>query len=1076
MQLILAALLAILIASGLLYSQFRKRKHWLSYYIDLAKAESRMDSGLIRWRFRLSDTRRRFLEHLASSKSLFSILVAVALLHIILYLIGDLSGLRWFDKDRIQDFVSILWQVQAGVLGITFVVVVFLLQSILTQQQREEGLFQLYVRESYILPIAFLGIVTIGSIGILFGLTINPVLHDGQLSLLVALNVSLFFFNLLLIAQLYWRTFQFLSPSYLDRAITEVVRARVQESVEEEITRRLGWIILQRKAQELGIEFMPEFAPAQAGVIPIRMTIDHDALVVKDVDLKRLEKFVERVRENKGKRRNVTPYAWLAKGYGSTISFFHDEMGYVLATDYSEDLTSLLKSCLKTKKYVPADPLGESLNYLKGRISWSIQSRQPAELEKLLNIYVQAIQDFLDAMRQYNITFTSTMARQALGFEWQPVSRIEKDLYDVLELVMRTDDRELIGHVIYLPVKMLRLAVTYGDHLIFQRFGNFFPNIYLHACRTLEGHLSKEYVLDRSWRYLDEFCRLYLEPQAGGAHAEAEEIVNLSEYVKDIIIVFNRLLKRAIDFEDLQAYRNFGDVLDSLFEHTLRRTDYEADRMQIQMQIENWEGTEDGRRTLQQRLKCLERASKAFDEIALNKSEVWFGIGGWLINLYRAGQISADRFQEFFSKASGHFTNLSHLAKVFAAVRQEDFRGDRFSWDWWDMEGRERRAGRTEVVAINTDTWLTWFYVIRGLALTPQVIDPTGTPIPPREGMDHLVAAVQDVCSEVQDNLSKWKNVLPAVGLEDRVENFINLHQRAAAEQKRIEEDRLIAKEISEEKWEEFKQIFLKNWERMAVLRRIIEQYGNFADKTNEPAPARIKRFGLSIRDHKGAFVEDEGIFIGWGSEHARAIARREDKLILSVLANQIAIRSEASDAAHLVNRIDEALRHLRDGGYAPNVILIGSWRLIKALINSKNFVPRWHQECPQVDIQGYEGSYDSIPVFLVVESEDDQCYVLDLSRVGSLTQYQVEEAPGQVFWFDIQPIDDDKALALIRSQPELRRDKSTGQFRSTEQVVRELKQQVWLQIWERLDFEVSDGKAGAIITARLSGNGAGES
>lgn len=1053
------ALMAVVAVIAVLV-RFRRRENYLSYQIALAKIALRNESRANVWKLRMREIRSGLEAHLTSFWGFPSLAAAAILLNLVAVGAGTFVDWQWFDEKQIHDFLAVLWTVLATILPITFVVVVFLIQTILSARRSEEGLFRILIRESRILPIAFFGLDTILSIGAVYGLTINPVVHQGPLTLLVTLNLLLFAFNLFLIGFLYWRTFEFLAPSYVDRIITDNIRSRVSESVEKEITKRLGLIILGREAQRLGIDLVPTLPYPAGNLVAVEWPIGDKVLVVQDINLQQLTRAADRF--NSGHNTSAPQdRILLTKGFGAVLSRSSPQIAYVPQTRFSPELADLLRSCFTCNTRSATDPLKEGLSHLKAIIGQAIQSREAPELQKLINVYVNAIESFLEEMHRYRVAYGAGAAQQTSSLDWAPIFQIERDLIDILRRALATDDWEMISPVIYVPILILRVSLAHGDHFIFNVFRKFPIAIYSFGYEILQGRSNRGLVLNRSWEYINEFCRHELEARASNPDITPDEYANVLAYVKALILTLNLLLKNAIDLGDLEHFRNFGDLLDALFADVLGQRNHAAQIAIRRRELENVGGNNDQRRIREQERPTLHIAYDAARDIATEKSMLWFGIGGWLVNPHRR-QPSNETIQPFLDKVFRHFNDVPSLATTFAAIKQDRYAGIRFEWDHWDWQSRERPAGQLEAEWIRTDSWLAWFYVIRGLTLSPTTIPDTGTPIPPRQGLELEISQVEQICTEILNDRARWEGILSFAELEQRRDSFIAWHRRAVAEQSRIHEDRLIAEEISAPRWEQFKEGFLRAWSDFATLRNLIQRYGNFVDRTRQPVAQNVSPMGYDGLFPKAMFVEEDVVFPTLVN-FVMNIVNDEDSRVLPTLDSRLAVQEES--LPRLSTILDASIEGLAQRGYTANVILVGDWGHIEALLPSQNFAPGWAAGTPRIDIQGYYGLYNGIPVFLLPRSDARHCYVLDLQRVGWLIQHQMEQAPGNTFWLDIQLIDTVTADALLTGSTELWIDQSSGARLTRDEAVRRLRQQVRLKMLERLSFEVSDPAAGMLIS-----------
>jgi hypothetical protein len=1042
------------------------RSHMLSGEIEDAMRGLRGESGGVRRRLWLQRAAYAVADYMASHRSVLPVVVALAFADLAAYVAGIRGAPTWIDVTAVRGFVFALWEVTAALLGITLVVVVFLVQSMLTQEQREEGLFRLYVRHSYILPITFLGIGLVANMGLVAGmLLLGTVSQPGPLQALAATNLLVFVGLLVAIAWLYWRTVEFLSPRFLRGAIRRVVCDGVVVGTREEIARKLGLNLLRETCEELGMAYLHESGPSGGLVVPVTMPVGQSALSVDDLDLNRLRRFATAVKARQPAHQRGRPTAWLVKGYHSVISPFFDEIGYLPVEDYSDEAASLLVGCLKTTDYREEDVLRDSLDYLKSQALRAIRSGHDDQLKEFLGTYVSAIEAWLATMRAYGIRYDPGMAQSSLYFEWESLPRIRRHLSELLISATNLGSIELVGNIAYLPVKLMRVAVSYGDHLVFQRFVDAFPEMYARAVRLPEDHACRDRLIDRAATFPVEFSRLHLEAQLVPPRGSPEEVVKASQYAIQLMIAFNSLLKSAIDWQDIHAYGRFGDALDSLFERVLRerRFDTELKLMELEQGEQRMEDSRSESRP--DGIGDLEAVHRALDLVQVTRSEVWFGLAGWLLRRFRSGKIAEDCFRDMYPKAAGHFGSLGDLADIYQVVLGEDSRGDRFSWDWWEMEGSHAETIAMRFSYWTTDDWLMWFYVVRGLELTPETIGASGTPIKPALATQPRIEVLQKLCERIQNSADLCAELLPGEGLEERVKRFLTLHFRALELRLRAEEDRIIAGEISSEAFEQFRAQLIDQWQKRAVLKAVIADYGLQLNRTDEQAPigARWTTYVDSVP--KEIFYERQVSLRSYAEAVAGQLAAGEHRELVKEFREHLEAAAHVSSGSDLSIALGSAVDRLVSCGYSPNVILACGGRALYILEESDRFVASWRLESPKVGIQDYIGCHDNIPVFILRGAAQECCAALDLHRLGTLTQYRADAIPGEMLSVEVQAVDDEAASALVRRDLGWRRDKGTGRFITAEAAVRRLRKLARVQIWERWTFDIADAGAGELIT-----------
>jgi hypothetical protein len=129
--------------------------------------------------------------------AVWTISLVILVIEFLFLWVGDVLGFSPVNFQEPGEFVATLWQVQASILGVIFVVAVFLFQALVSQERVEgESLLWQYVRESRILPIAAFGLSSIASAGITDAANDFSWFEPSGISFALLWNIILFAGNL----------------------------------------------------------------------------------------------------------------------------------------------------------------------------------------------------------------------------------------------------------------------------------------------------------------------------------------------------------------------------------------------------------------------------------------------------------------------------------------------------------------------------------------------------------------------------------------------------------------------------------------------------------------------------------------------------------------------------------------------------------------------------------------------------------------------------------------------------------------------------------------------------------------
>ena len=1031
----------------------------LSSIARLLKSEAHEDGNL-----RITSRVRKWIyRNLSSGLRAFLIVFgSVLALNLMARYLGiPVSGELVTAKDR-GDFVATLWQIQASVLGITFVVIIFLFQSLSNREEVGESLFRFYVRRSYILPIAFLGLSLILSLGVLDILISRGTLPSEKATALLALNSVLFASSIVLTAFLYWRAFEFLSPRYVDEAIGELIRDSVRANANKVIEEGIGRAAFQRIAEKLGIQPKSTFGVRKRSDIRlVDYPVDQGVLRVADVNLSKFRRLAIRAKDG---RDESTSLVFLATDWGSRLTPLNSTIGYLHEDVYSESFSKQLRKCFIVKPEDPETPLDENFGYLKSQALRAIRNGRERTFERLLDKYVEAIRTFSETLRPYKQDYTDLATKHSLFFEWPVLRYLNNDFYALLDEAAKSGDKQLVEVAVGFSREIILLSLEVGDPGIADRIAGFIPTFYRKALDLPSDSETREYLLDHAWKQPNTIGKYYLIPRLTDPHS-FEKDVELARQILEICLkTFNKLMKQAISAEDFSSFVDFADALDGMLKRRMQLAEVKDERFHLELEIERAEAEQkEIGEAKTERLSKLRTIEAAYDFLETEKSILWFGIGAWLLRMLRNGEIEEDAFWDFLGRAQSYFNTFEELETVYSRIENDEGWGRILNWDSWNIDPDEWKAGHAISSSwASSDSWLGWFYVVLGL----KFCSPTTEPLGPRSSLKSRLGTISGMLDLLEKKEADWIESLRIRDLNEKIVRFRELHQQAVTAQQEMEKAALREKDYSEKKWGEYRDKFLERWEN-SDLRRLLQAYGMVIDKTEEPAPEGLRSLQINTFYPKEAFIEDSSVhYVEFGESHADAFIRSEREQMIEVIDKSLPskVATEPEEVAH---SLEEAIGGLQEEGYNSLVILTNARIPHRYLRSHDGFVGHGYRKGPEKEIRSFKGYFEEVPLFYMpIEQENVVFYMLDLSDIGSLVQYQIEETSGEVFDFQIEVIDQSKAEDIYKDRLDLRRNES-GRFRPKEDVINELREKVILKIRERPHFEVSDPDAGVRIEIR---------
>lgn len=576
--------------------------------------------------------------------------------------------------DDFKSFFLVLWQVQASILGITFVIIMFLITNLIakieTTYEKVSGrIIREFLNASKIyvvLPFCLCSIVYIG---------ITILLQDTRQTYQ---NLTLFLLNIVSIFYLFSAAFNFFRPRFLEKLRLMHLNDEIIKSIDAEIDRRLSRNILMRQDENF-VRYAPLGVSDKSSLIAVRNQTTKQR-VIRDINLSKILAY--------SKLGLIT----VVKSIGSTLSKDNGVLCYV-PIGTNPYVIETIRDCFLLEEVGEEVDLPDALDGVQEETREAIRTGNVTKLERVLDVYLSLLERFLEQTSAYGIHYDSKTARSELSFEWRQIFRITINFEQAVDYAFKQGDLETIIRTMYFPIRVANLAVRYSDHFLFQRFTSIFPFIYFLGSKAVDPRIA-DFAIERSWRHLAEMS-LHIRRLLGDA-TELEKIDNLKDYLIEILLTFNSLFKTAFDNKDFESFKKFGFAFDDILKY------FEPRLVEVKEEVEE------------------------------TKKRIWFGLGAWSIRLYRKQELTQDQFLAFFSEISTRFDNLEKLSSIFGLLTP--FGDIEFGWDFWVIaEKRER-----EVFGIDIQEWMQWFYCIQGIRLTPTSIGEGTPILPSRLIVDRL--------------------------------------------------------------------------------------------------------------------------------------------------------------------------------------------------------------------------------------------------------------------------------------------------------------------------------------------------
>jgi len=174
----------------------------------------------------------------------------------------------------------------------------------------------------------------------------------------------------------------------------------------------------------------------------------------------------------------------------------------------------------------------EDLLINRDLVSIAISSGQVENVESSLNLYLETIEAFLDALKQLGHRFTAELAeREGEWFnKWDIFDTVHQQYVSLLKEALKSNQAEIINEFVGFPSQVMIKAFHHKDHLIFRRFANLYPLIYSLTRRHIADREAGNQIVDRCGRLLIQFSHIWLEAPLSKHERTEDEIKELVAY------------------------------------------------------------------------------------------------------------------------------------------------------------------------------------------------------------------------------------------------------------------------------------------------------------------------------------------------------------------------------------------------------------------------------------------------------------------------------------------------------------------------------------------------------------------
>jgi len=973
----------------------------------------------------------------------------------------------WENPKAFQATLVAAWQVLASLIGIAFVIIIFLTQYVVDRKFERRAL-PLFASRTWMVFAVLMGLLTILSMGInvlLFDMITNADNPGGIIPTFVMsitlYNLILFAINIFLTVRLYIITYKLLSPDSFKVEFRKYLQKLVNDGVHEELRNRIANKLVMEQSNQEGIDL--SYFDNYPSKIPVVISgLSKTINEVVDINLELLHISAKNVRKTLGNQEKQV-VIFLGE-LGRRLSIDRPHIAYVSSGFSSTQITYPLQ---KSVRLVPISDRHRSdlrNEFLLNRdmIASAIRNGNSNEVEDQLDNYLETLRSFLNSLDAVGLSYNFEMAQKELSIfsDWPFVSSILKQYYYLLDLAFKSDNSQIIHLFTEFPLQVMALGFQEKDHLLFRRFSNLYTAIYVRANRYLEDQELIRFVKDRCWRLLIEFDQFQIASSIEKMDQSIGDFETLTDFSIQILLVLNRLLKSSIDHQDWEQYRFCASAMRHIYKNVDGK--FTSDNLKIlDMQREHYQGQEISESFQQEYQRAYEivRQKNRLENI---RRVLMVGNGAWLIHLFETERLTSTDFFDNLSSVDVEFLSAELLYDVFCNHISVDKTYHLTDWTSWELEEIPESPGEPTFSALAFDTWLARYYTIRMIALMPTNKDMAPPELKPNINSKGTLDAITNQLIHLDDT-PLWQDYLHINKSTYKFQKnvLLQIHQTAVEQRETIDEIELVHQPLDQEKIKSFIENVNMSWLESATLRALFVYYKKYEPRPQVDPPEDLLAYGVNTLDEKGAYVQQDRIgYPDWGGSYGRNLGRTENVLLSEEL---LVLGSTAIPENDPETSIRLSLAEMKSLGYTP-IILCEKSLLFGTLYKSSHFLARWRLQNDLVELLNAYGLYDDTLVFTINGLSDKTLVLLDFNVFATLVQYRPTDEKDFPLHISIEEITLERAREILERNPDWALHPENKEALSEEAALRRIQQHVHVQIWERFRLENINIKAGRVL------------
>ena len=850
--------------------------------------------------------------------------------------------------------IAICIGIGAVLVGFAF----FIAQSFLDKEDPDRGRVLLYTSKFYVLlssEIVILLICVCGEPNILT-------------------NILIGILGVFTIWSLYRTVQVLLYVNEMEKARLELFKGIIRRFILHELCRRISYQELFRANEELqkrysGISLSP-FDKVNNGV-KIKAI---NSGTVTDIKLGRFERlFLKAEKKEKAKGANeqiilnmrILPYSHISDS-NTLIEMKKESFSNLLLKKNRE---KQIRSVFAIKKADYEEKTEIEISKLKQRCLLLIEQERDDELEKTLSTFKEVTNLFIDIFDKENWNFKKEQAERQrgafLGDRIKLLDWILSSFRMIFYKAINSDNINIIRIAAHLPISLSISAIKSNDHLIFQNFIRYPVLMYIEGCKRKEINIEAfEFIIERSWRYLNELSDFYLKYPYEEGGIEDQDFLDYSFY---IFKAFQDLLIKSYDKRDIESFRIYLSKHMSLYKHL---NDDTID---------------------------IKPGKSTYDKIKEYKNQVIFGLGSWITNRHLDNKEDINKI--YLNEISQVWKpDIKYLTELFI-----DMYKDNDKWGWVDLELESKEEGEAHFLNISRE--LENYYIVMCLKTLQSEPSINNVQLPCCSEFVFLAGELIQIVNSIKEDPGKWDVLSENQRL--KCDDLIRLLEKAKKQQEEKEAKFVRGTPIFIDKVIAFKEGVLKSMQTKQGIKNILEHYKAIIWK--EELSEMSDKFGINMFFGKEWFIDSEKLNTIWVvglDEHiGESMINGENLNILQKLQAEAQEISPESFEDYLNSQEDLREVVIIAVNYQPYDFFENKYKSDTYIANwYPNFSDKWLKEFPD----GLEGvlkyKQHRIPVYeYFIDLPYQGLLIVDFKKIKA-SQYPLDlKSEEQYITIDVQ-------------------------------------------------------------------------